>query len=100
MRYVKVKVINRDRKQGGTTRQIPVLDFDGKTIVIQDGAEVVISEYAYNSLLDAKYEDIILVKDDPDKPARKELHVSQRVEVVKLGDFFEKEKVDVEEAVA
>ncbi len=103
MRYVKARVVNRDRKRGGSTRQIPVLDYDGKTLVIQDGVEVEISEYVYNSLLDAKYEDIVLIKDDPDKPARKETHVSQRIEVIKMGDFYEKgdevEKVEEAEVI-
>ncbi|MCP3685082.1 MAG: hypothetical protein GY861_20665 [bacterium] len=101
MRYVKVKVFNKDRKRGDSTRQISFLDYDGVTRVIKDGAEVDISEYGYHSLLDAKYIDTLLIKDDPDLPARKEFVTSQRIEITKLGDFYEKgEGVIAEETIA
>jgi hypothetical protein len=52
-RFIKIKVVNRTRLSDEKDKTILTCEADGKQIAIQDGAEVVVSEYVYNNLKDS-----------------------------------------------
>jgi hypothetical protein len=89
-RYVKVRVRNLDRKRGSKHRDIYTNNSDGTLITIQDGAEVELTEYAYNNLLDA-VEDIVKHEDQgANNHPKKVITPTPRYDVFKIGDFYTK----------
>jgi hypothetical protein len=89
-RYVKARVRNLDRKRGSKHRDIYTNNADGTLITIQDGAEIELTEYAFNNLNDA-VEIIIKHEDQGANMHPKKVEIPyQRYDVIKLGDFYTK----------
>jgi hypothetical protein len=71
-------------------------------LVIQDAAEIELSEYAINSLKDAIHVDTFFVETGlKEQPLRKEFSEHPRISVTLLSDLYEKGKKEIlVEAVA
>jgi hypothetical protein len=98
VKYVKCRVRNLDRKRGSKHRDIYTNNADGTLVTIQDGAEIELTEYAFNNLNDA-VEIIIKHEDQGANMHPKKVEIPyQRYDVIKLGDFYTKgeKKVEVE----
>lgn len=93
--FIRIKVINKNQLINEKDKTIRVCEADGTDIAIQDGAEVVVSEYVYNSLKDATEPIYVHVKKDPSKDMREspaELKIvgyHANYDVTELSDWME-----------